>query len=191
MSSIFELLPCRFWKKVNRTDSCWLWEGACTRKGYGEYWHKNKVRRAHRVVWEVLHGQIPENMQVCHHCDTPGCVNPHHLFLGTGSDNAVDREQKGRGRPLGGTTHWTKTHPDKVRRGTNHPYFGRSDHIAGERNPSAVLTWEHVRAIRAMYAAGNTSCAKLAQEYGVGASTIHRVVRGHYWREGDSYVSVS
>ena len=51
---------------------------------------------AHRVSWELANGPIPENMCILHSCDTPLCVNPEHLFLGTLADNMADKERKGR-----------------------------------------------------------------------------------------------
>lgn len=75
-------LEARFWPKVNKTDSCWLWTGAKTGAGYGmirEVGHGGKMLMAHRVAYELLVGPIPEGLFLDHLCRTPLCVNPAHL----------------------------------------------------------------------------------------------------------------
>src|SRR5258708_26780104 len=89
----------RFWAKVCKTDSCWLWTGATRTGGYGAVGRNRKVVQAHRVAWEMAHGPIMDDLYVLHRCDTPSCVNPEHLFLGTAKDNMDDFVAKR--RPLG------------------------------------------------------------------------------------------
>ena len=74
---------------------CWLWIGSADEDGYGSI-YDGRGKRAHRVAWELFRGDIPHGMQVCHKCDTPACVNPDHLFIGTGLDNMRDKVRKGR-----------------------------------------------------------------------------------------------
>lgn len=78
-------------------SGCWLWTGAAFHKGHGAIRDGSKQRKAHRVSWELNVGPIPDGMCVLHKCDTPACVNPRHLFLGTRGDNNRDRTRKGRG----------------------------------------------------------------------------------------------
>lgn len=85
-----------FWRRVNKTDTCWLWTGVVV-NGYGALSaDARKNMRASRLSWEMHHGPIPPGMLVCHKCDTPLCVNPDHLFLGSGRDNMQDCLRKGR-----------------------------------------------------------------------------------------------
>lgn len=56
-------------------NGCWLWIGSVTDQGYGTY----DCTPAHRLVYEILVGQIP-SMHVLHHeCEQRRCVNPAHL----------------------------------------------------------------------------------------------------------------
>lgn len=88
----------RFWRKVrvSQEAECWEWQAGRLPTGYGTFSLNSKVAYAHRVSWELAHGEIPAGMHICHTCDNPSCVNPGHLFLGTASDNAQDRDNKRR-----------------------------------------------------------------------------------------------
>ncbi len=90
----------RFWSKINKTDSCWLWTGA---KGgnmncgyYGAFRLFGKVWYAHRVAWYFEYRKCPGIMQVLHECSTPLCVYPRHLRLGDSSDNHTQRIREGK-----------------------------------------------------------------------------------------------
>lgn len=86
-------IPERFWEKVTKSPiGCWLWQGHISRLGYGKFMGKH----AHRIAWSLTNGSIPDDLDVCHHCDNTMCVNPEHLFLGTASDNMKDCVSKGR-----------------------------------------------------------------------------------------------
>ncbi len=89
-------LERRFWAKVEKTETCWLWTGRLDKLGYGDIRAHGRRQRAHRVSWQFAHGAIPDGMFVCHRCDTPPCVNPAHLFVGSAADNNRDMAAKGR-----------------------------------------------------------------------------------------------
>lgn len=75
---------------------CHIWTGNQVGFGYGVIKINKKRFMAHRIAWELYKSPIPKGMQVLHHCDTPLCVNTHHLFIGTQLDNMKDRNKKGR-----------------------------------------------------------------------------------------------
>lgn len=86
-------------------SGCWLWTAYTLPKGYGRIKVDGKAVLAHRVSHELHVGPIPEGLHVLHRCDTPSCVNPDHLFLGTPQDNMTDKMQKGRHVALKGSEH--------------------------------------------------------------------------------------
>ena len=70
----------RFWAKVRRTDSCWLWTAGLANGGYGAFNIARGVTvKAHRFAYESLVGPIPAGMQIDHLCRVRRCVNPEHL----------------------------------------------------------------------------------------------------------------
>jgi len=148
----------RFWAKVDKSSDCWNWTAAKFWHGYGCFGVKQtggkyKTSYAHRVAWELVHGDIAEGMFVLHKCDNRACVNPSHLFLGTQKDNMADCSMKGRSR--------TK------------PRYG-------SENPYAKLTEAHVKIIR--YIGNRLSQQHLADALGVTQSNVGHVLRGNTWK---------
>lgn len=149
----------RFWSKVDTRGDCWLWIATKLPKGYGLFRCQGKLHKAHRFVWELTYGEIPDKLFVLHHCDTPSCVNPTHLFLGTHQENMADCVNKGRSR--------TQKHPEQQR---------------GERNGRAKLTEAQVREIRQAYATGNITQKALARQFCVSQDTIWSALKADKWK---------
>lgn len=145
---------------------CLLWLGAYFSNGYGAFWiGGGKTVRAHRFSYEAYKGEIPKDLCVLHKCDTPACVNPDHLFLGTHIDNAVDRNAKN--RHAFGNRSGAKKHPEKV--------------VRGETSGMAKLKTEDVLEIRKMHASGLTQKA-IAEKYGICFQNVSSIVTRLTWK---------
>lgn len=116
----------RLWPRVNKngptpaglTTPCWTWTGATADKGHGRISGKKGKRHSmfptHRISWEYHFGPIPDGLHCLHKCDSPRCVQPDHLFLGTNLDNIADMVAKRRHR-FGATKPLAKLDDEKVR----------------------------------------------------------------------------
>lgn len=92
-------LSIRFWEKVTKTDSCWLFNS----KRYGNIRVNDSRKKATHVSWFLTYGIWPTK-EMLHTCDNPPCIRPDHLFEGDQIDNMADAKLKGRtrgGRPVG------------------------------------------------------------------------------------------
>lgn len=157
----------RFWLQVQKKSAvgCWEWTGMFSGNGYGAITDKRSGRGqlgAHRVSWEIHNGPIPAGLWVLHHCDTPRCVNPSHLFLGDVRANVADRDRKGRG-----------ISPERARHTANRR--------RGELAPGAKLSAAAVSQIRLDYPAVR-SYRRLASLYGVTPAQVRNVVKRRAWK---------
>lgn len=139
----------RLLERIKKNGDCWIYTGAVGGDGYGVIGiGRGTSNRAHRVMYEVFVGPIPKGMLVCHRCDTPLCINPRHLFLGTPKDNTQDMISKGRGRAMSGETH-----------------------------PSAKLSDADVTAIKRLRKSGRT-LSYIADRFGVSFQHISALTNG-------------
>lgn len=152
----------RILNKIDVVGNCWIWNGAKKGVGIKSYGSMTvgsrsdgtrKTISAHRFSYEVFIGKIPDGMCVCHTCDTPSCVNPDHLFLGTKKDNSNDRDLKGR---------------------------NKTPNLSGEMHPNAILNWDIVFKVRSI-AKKRGDATMLAKLYGVDRKTISDVINKKTW----------
>lgn len=93
---MYNITMDRFWDKVVKTDECWIWTGAKSSSGYGHLNINKKTIKAHRYSYEMFFGKIEHDKIIMHKCDTPLCVNPEHLSVGTKKENSADMATKKR-----------------------------------------------------------------------------------------------
>lgn len=168
----------RFWVNVRATDTCWLWSGRPGGTGYGHMGVGGKPAIASRLAWELCFGPIPDGLFVLHSCDTPLCVRPDHLFLGTQSDNMRDcarkkrlGQQKDPARWCWGPTHPFLQHPETKPRGEHHW--------------NAHLTEIGVREMRRRHASGEMSIRQLAVLFGISHGAVWHILQRRRWRHVD------
>lgn len=82
-------LPEDIWKKIDKkgTRDCWFYTGGTFSGRYGRFSIKGASKLAHRVVYELVVGEIPPDQYVMHKCNNKLCCNPSHLTIGSNSEN--------------------------------------------------------------------------------------------------------
>lgn len=147
-----------FWDKIAVTSEteCWLWLGAKTGRKpgqeYGSFRIGTKVKKPHRIMYELFYGEIPGSLCVLHECDNPLCVNPSHLKTGTIQDNNLDRDLK-----------------------------KRQVALRGEKHGLSKLTKESVNEIKQLHAWLYKKEKELAEKFNVSINTIRDIRYGRTW----------
>lgn len=87
---MFKLTEQRFWEKVQKTDTCWLWTAGQMGKGYGGFRvDAQSSIPAHRYSYLLHKGKIPVGYHIDHLCRVRKCVNPNHLEAVTPRENLL------------------------------------------------------------------------------------------------------
>lgn len=143
----------RFWPKVEKTKTCWLWTASKDQNGYGRIGtgRRGHSDYAHRVSWKLVNGDVPVGMFVLHDCDTPSCVNPAHLRIGTQKDNMADCASRGRS-------------------------------ARGEKQGSSKLNTDQVEAIRRVVKAGGWTQKRIATFFGVSQAQVSHIANRRQWQ---------
>lgn len=114
---------------------------------------KRLVGLAHRLVWQHVHGDIPEGLVINHKNGLKDDNHPDNLELETHSGN------------------------------TKHAYRMGFIDEHGERNPAAKLSDNDVAVIRTAYATGDFTMQQLADRFECTFQHISRLVRGEARRK--------
>jgi hypothetical protein len=122
--------------------------------GYGVTMRYGKHAHVHRLVYQECFGEIPKGMVVMHICDTPSCINPGHLKVGTQKDNIHDAMQKGRAK-----------------------YPNEKYRAKGTQVKNSKLTETQVIEIRK----DKRSQSQIAKEYGLSRGYVARVRNKKVW----------
>jgi hypothetical protein len=148
-----ESLPPRLLARTKIVGDCWF----CgpNPKHYGQYRINGRIVSAHRFVYELLIGPIPQGLQIDHLCRQRSCINPAHLEavppkenIRRGLSGYFGDKHKGKGgRPWMARTHCKH----------DHPFEGYN----------LIINWRGERVCRACY---NASRRRIyAKKHGYGA----------------------
>ena len=149
----------RFFSRVQKSSKCWLWTGAKTGEGYGSFSIGGRDIGAHVYSYGMHVGPIT-GLWVLHKCDTPACVRPDHLFLGTPRDNTQDAIQKTRFVP----------------------FDVGDDRPRGVGHGMVKLTEDDILTIRREYKRGSTTLTHLAKRFNITVANVSLIVNRVTWK---------
>lgn len=168
-----------FWARADRSggpEACWPWRTSAA----GQY---PKYRGGSATRWSLeqrLGRPLRRDEQACHTCDNPPCVNPAHLFAGTGRQNVHDSMAKGRW-PASNGQHWAVRLPSRRPRGDSHGSRTMPERWPrGESHGCARLTEAQVQEVR--LAPAPFDWRSFADRFGVSRSALYMARRGTTWR---------
>lgn len=156
-----------------------MWLAGVDKYGYGWFAFQGTTVKAHRFSYFLAHPEwdLKEKKVVCHTCDTPGCVNPQHLWLGTHAENIRDRDLKG--RTATGDRSGARTCPSSLARGDANGSRTKPENLhRGEQFAHAKLTENDVRKIRK----DKRTQDEIALDYCVAQSVISNVKLRKTWK---------
>ena len=141
--------------KIDKKTGCWIWQASKNEGGYGRKRYKGRQTYVHRIFYEVFVGEIPKEMFVLHRCDTPSCVRPSCLFIGTHQNNSDDKYKK-----------------------------KRNNNLKGEEHGMSKLTEKDVLEIRRLYKKGWPS-RKIGRKFNMYHTSILCIVKRKTWNHID------
>ena len=137
-----------------KENGCIITTRYLNEKGYPRMRVRTKKRYMSHVIYERYIGAVPEGMCMLHKCDTPACINPQHLFIGTKADNNYDMVAKGRNSISG----------------------------VGENHHSTTLTDAEALEIKKAYKFRVVTAVMLAEKYKTTKNVVMDIVHERTWR---------
>jgi len=148
-------LPSYFTERIipEPMSGCWLWVGSYRSNGYGCGFVDGDRVQAHRYVLELgLERKILPGKYALHRCDNRSCVNPAHLYEGTGTENNMDAYRRNRRFPA---------------------------RLRGNTNPAVKITAHEAVCIRKFR---NVPSIVWAEVFGITQSAVRKVRSGINWK---------
>lgn len=151
------MVDCKFWKRINKTKTCWLWTGPiCIAKGAAVIHRTVDGNRIALTVanwsWRLKYGDIAKGKVVLHRCENKLCVRPAHLYLGGRKEQYI-KAQISAGSHTKGETHAAAKFTQKQVATFRKAFAGgeRPTHIARRTGNNIVTIWNIVHRINDCY----------------------------------------
>ena len=177
---------------VEDEQGCWIWQRYRDKNGYGRAYDGGSMDWAHRVIYRLHVGPIPEKYSIDHLCGrgASGCVRPDHLEAVTQAENLRRYFERGgyvqRRRQAAMLRRDGMSYADIAKAlglsGRHHAHSVvmsaiRLGHVDADELPKTYLTAEDYEEIRELHALG-VSQRELSKFYRVDNSNISRIING-------------